>query len=295
MSNFFQAGEADPAYELTRDHPSRETDKQRIENMWNSYEPYSEHDFTNRTMQAGQFAQCMWEMYLACTLLDSQHALQERTGNPPGPDITVSANGIDYHIEATAPGPGTGPDAVPGLIDGVVNDVPEESTILRITQSIVQKYNQHQNWLSRGTVSEDAPYIVAINISDACMISGDFIPYILKAVFGLGYPQIVFNPETGERIDNEWSFRRYIEKRNGERINTNYFQVADYSRISAIIYSGQNFLYKPREMGEEFTVVHNPLADNPVPHGLFAFGTEYWAVDGRLQKRVHMTADGGYI
>ncbi|MBU1976749.1 MAG: hypothetical protein KKA62_02210 [Nanoarchaeota archaeon] len=295
MSNFFQTGRANKAYEVTRDASGREVDKKRIEEMWSMYEPYGDRDFKNKAMEDGQFTQCMWEMHLACTLLNGGHTLQERVRHS-GPDCILMYEEQPYLIEARAPNAGTGPDAVPDLVDGVVNTVPEENIILRITQSIVEKYEQHQNWLSKGIVSHTDPLVVAINISDASMISGDFMPYVLKAVFGFEHARIHINPETNAKIGNSWSFRAYIEKKNGERINTTYFQVPKYSSISAIIYSGENILYKPEIMGEEFTIVHNPFAGNPIPHNLLKFGTEYWVDEEKLlQKIVHMKNKGVYI
>ena len=43
----------------------------------------------------------------------------------------------------------------------------------------------------------------------------------------------------------------------------------DYAGISAVLYSYMNVVNRPNRIGVEVHIVHNPLADNKLPHGIF--------------------------
>jgi len=57
-----------------------------------------------------------------------------------------------------------------------------------------------------------------------------------------------------------------------------FFENHEHAGISAVIYSKDTILNSPRlsqEMGENFFIVHNPHAINPLPDNFFPFGAEY--------------------
>jgi len=58
----------------------------------------------------------------------------------------------------------------------------------------------------------------------------------------------------------------------------NFFEDETHNGISAVIYCNAHLINSPlvpTKMGENFVVVHNPLAKNPLPTGFFPFGEEW--------------------
>ena len=66
---------------------------------------------------------------------------------------------------------------------------------------------------------------------------------------------------------------------------TDIFMNKDYAGISAVLYSYMNIVNRPKTMGFEVHVVHNPLADNKLPSGIFPFGTEWWMENDTLIRK----------
>src|SRR5689334_10605510 len=113
IPKFFSEGDArDPGYVFQRDSPERKHVRDAIECMWVRFAPYCADDLSHFVSDArASFNQRTWELRLACTMLDKGFELRK----PPkdGPDICAIADGKPLWIEATAPRPGTGPDAPP--------------------------------------------------------------------------------------------------------------------------------------------------------------------------------------
>lgn len=71
-----------------------------------------------------------------------------------------------------------------------------------------------------------------------------------------------------------------------------FFEDASHVGISAVIYCTDSILKSlqlPQEMGENFIIVHNPLARSSLPAGVFPFGDEYIVEEGyikNIRKRV---------
>ncbi|HEX9870723.1 MAG TPA: hypothetical protein VGC99_19435, partial [Candidatus Tectomicrobia bacterium] len=81
------------------------------------------------------------------------------------------------------------------------------------------------------------------------------------------------------------SFRDSIEKKSGEIVSTNVFLDPEYASMSAVLYSSVDALNRPKVLGSDFILVHNPLARNPLPLGFFAFGVEYWKDNNELKHK----------
>jgi hypothetical protein len=48
-----------------------------------------------------------------------------------------------------------------------------------------------------------------------------------------------------------------------------------------------NIVNRPNKIGVEVHLVHNPLADNKLPLGIFRFGTEWWVEGNELIRKNH--------
>ena len=69
-----------------------------------------------------------------------------------------------------------------------------------------------------------------------------------------------------------------ISKESGEVIPACPFLSDEFRGISAIIWSSASILSFRYNICEDVEMVHNPMADNPLPLGLLSGVPEYWTV-----------------
>jgi hypothetical protein len=265
---------------------SRRKEKEWMEKLWQQYEPYADSHFLDDFKR--QFTQRSWELYLGATLLNRGFKLGKHVSSGPDFDLQNNQNKRLTWIEAVAAEQGSGNDRVPDMAYGIVQNVPEEEMLLRIANALDQKFKKYQTELARGIVKGEEPYAIAVNRSGVGHVDPG-LPLILKALFGIGHQtlRIRINGVRQENPEPFWSGRPKIEKRSGKDVPMLFFEDATHSGISAIIYCIDNILNSPRllqEMGENFIIVHNPLAKNPLPYGFFPFGEEYKAEGGYILK-----------
>ncbi len=133
-------------------------------------------------------------MYFACALLESGFKLKKPPSN--GPDLLLAVDAAKLWIEAVAPGPGNGPDAVPGRdkrgysIDGIWcgHPPPEESLILRCVGALCTKLDKCQSYIAKGVVAPSDRLAIALSLGgvDEAFITSPDIPIVLKALFPIG-------------------------------------------------------------------------------------------------------------
>jgi type I restriction enzyme S subunit len=204
-----------------------------------------------------------------------------------GPDICLRHNNSYIWIEAVAPGPGRGLDAVPPYEFGIPAKVPEEQILLRYTSAIKEKYEVYQKYIENNVISSSAPYIIAVNggkIPYSFMT--DVIPRIIKAVLPIGPYSMTINLETSEIISSEYSYRPEIEKRLGNPVPTNVFLDKKYAGISGVLFSNILVTNADDTKVKDFIFFHNRDANNYLPKGWLKLGHEYWLEDDRLGDRI---------
>jgi hypothetical protein len=104
----------------------------------------------------------------------------------------------------------------------------------------------------------------------------------VSSVLPFGAEQVRVNATTFEIVSQSFVHQPTIQKQSGARIPTTLFQEKRSAPISALLYAWADEINRPLISGSEFTIVHNPLAANPLPLGYVPFGTEYWLDSGRL-------------
>ena len=129
--------------------------RQRFEALWEAFEPYADSYLLRRIKT--NFHDCSWEMYVGAMLL--AHGMSLEPPGDEGPDIRVKSP-FKMAIEAIAVDPGTGADAVPEMIMGKVQDVPERQLLLRVTGGLGSKLEQHLGHLNSRIVSPELPFII---------------------------------------------------------------------------------------------------------------------------------------
>lgn len=151
----------DPAYITASCHYGRQDTKQWLEDLWSQYQEYADRNFLKEARES-YFSQRMWEMYLACVLLEKGIPLVPKKER--GPDIQIEKDGKSVWIEAVVPRSGEGRDAVPELVYDVVSDYPEEQILLRVTNSLYEKLKAYKKWQKNNIVKSDDNCIIAINL-----------------------------------------------------------------------------------------------------------------------------------
>jgi hypothetical protein len=294
---FFTPGPApDPTYEFWLNVPANAFQREKIEEMWEKYEPFCpDTNFLEEARQA--FHERTWEMRLACVLLDRGFRLV-RPG-ATGPDICIDGSPRIW-VEAIAVGPGKGPDRVPDRASRAFTDVDrgyrddelpdvlwhgrppsEESLILRCTAAIHEKAEAYARYRRDGIVKAGEPYIVAISLARIehafyhCQF--DDIPVFLQALFRIGAEQIRLSSGPGEKDKLFRPDRPGVGKAAGTKIATDAFASARHPEISGVFGSCTDIMNELSEPGRNIMFVNNPRAEAPIAEGTFKFGMEFVA------------------
>lgn len=291
-NTFFSSGQAeDPIYNRIRDNldsPYKDA-RDFVEKLWQKYESYAEPDFLEDARK--DFHAKTWEMYLGCLFLDFNFNLQKKT-KKEGPDLHLLWNNRSIWVEATAPESGTGDNAVPEYKYNEVSNQPSDQIVLRFTSAIQAKFNAYKNYRNKDNdnaiINADDFYIIAINGGRVRYSSGaPRLPYIVLSVLPFGDLVFALDKQSGKLVNSFHQYRDAITTLKGSPVPTDIFMNRDYAGISAVLYSYMNVLNRPNRIGVEVHIVHNPLADNKLPHGIFLFGTEWWVENNQLIQKDH--------
>lgn len=278
----------DPRYNFIRGDPGKTANvaKKFTESLWAKYHPYADCNF--RKEIRGCFDARFWEMYLACTLMDKGIRITQKTKKNTGPDVRVEHKGNIIWIEAIVPTSGdkSKKDSVPELVitnPPTVQKVPDEQIILRYRAAIKMKYNdQYFKYLDR-IINEKDFYIIAINGCQVPCSKVDFDPpRILRSVLPFGYQQIPLDKDPKQGVSKGFQYRAEISKTSGSPVRTDIFLDPDYKHINAILFSNVDVFNLTNCMGEDFIIVHNPLA-RTLPDDFLNFG-QHWKAELRKDE-----------
>ena len=297
-ANFFSVQGKDASYENLRSKSDCQEIHDFIEEMWEAYRPYEDSDFLPKARNH-DFQACYWEMYLGCSLLrrnmkiEPREKRKERWGSTgQGPDFRILAP-YPFWLETTAPGPGTGEDAVPEAEFGVVRDVPDDEVKLRLLQAIRDKAKQRLFFIQKGRIDPADCYVVAVNIGKIPHVSDLHTPRIVRAVLGWGSLEVSMNVKSGAFSDWRYQPQPHVLKRSSEPVSTrilldeeqsDHSDYVGYEGLSAVLSSEMEpfnscepwFDHNKYMIGDDYCIVHNPRATNPLPHGFLKCGGEYW-------------------
>ena len=284
---FFSNDEVkDTFYANVRDKEHHQETRKFVEELWQMYKPYAEPDFLENAKNKDGFHARTWEMYLGCVFLKHGLNLQKKT-KIKGPDLHLLWNNHSIWVEATAPESGSGGNKVPEYRFNEVSDQPSEQIILRFTSAIQEKFKNFKSYRSKGIINADDFYIIAINGGSIRYSSGaPTLPYVVLSVLPFGNLVFALDKESGKLVNSFHQYRDAVTTAKGSPVPTDIFMNKDYAGISGVLYSHMNVVNRPNQIGIEVNIVHNPLAPNKLPLGIFPFGTEWWVEDDVLKKRV---------
>lgn len=285
---FFSSGmDLDPDYMAIRDSslPQLNSCKLFVECLWQEYKPYCDTNFLSDARN--HFHQRFWEMYLCVTMLKRGSTI-EKAGSE-GPEFSITINGRRFWLEAIAPEAGTTDDRVPELVMGQANSVHTGKMLMRYTAALKEKLNKYQESRKKGIIAEGDGYIIAI--SGSKIPSARFgkylnVPFIAQALLGIGELTIAINPQTGTKVGEYYGRRDEVRNKNDAPISTRPFLDPAYNGISAIIHSTADVARYACDgiiWGEDFEVLHNPLATACLPFDALNWCKYLYVGDGELK------------
>lgn len=305
--SFFAVQGKDARYENLRSNADYQKIRDFIDEMWEAYLPYADSNFL-QSAQNDDFQARYWEMYLGCSLLrqnmqiEPREKRKEHSESPDqGPDFRILAP-HPFWLEAVTVGPGTGEDSVPEAEFGVIRDVPDDKVKLRLLQAVRDKAQQRLDFIQKDWIDHTDCYVVAVNIGKISHVSDLHRPRLVRAVFGWGLPEVSMNPNSGAISDSRYQPQDHVVKRSSSLVSTRIFldpeQTDDptgYEGLSAVLSSEMEpfnscepwFDDSKYIMGDDYCIVHNPRATNPLPRGSLKCGGEYWLNEaGNLESKL---------
>ena len=257
-----------------------------VEAFWAAYREYCPDNHFRENARSN-FNSMVWQMRL--TILLKRYGLELLKVSAQGPDIRVKREEVTSLVETVAARPGVGADAVPPPPEKHAYHPPFDKIILRIRNSISVKVAQRLSWVEAGVVQDKEPFIIAITsgeMSDS-VYPPDEMSFAERAVFPVDYG--AWHGTIGaplEDVEFRYGNRTAVKRSSGSLVSTTVFTEPEFSKISAIAYSPHHLvnyaLLTPE--GRDVQLIHNPLADHPVPKGYFGFGEEVWVEDGHIHR-----------
>ena len=256
-----------------------------FERLFQKFEPYADTHFLTQVKK--HFHERTWEMYLACAFLDNGFKI---TSKDQGPDMRIDIDDKTLWIEcvATTHGKPDSPDRVPE--DGFgMHCVPEEKMILRLTNSLCEKYDGNgknggfKKYVQEHSVGVQDPYVIAVNRGILGWDDPD-MPMIFKCLFNIGDFTMPIDITTQTAGESYYAPRLHLPKSNGSPVPMGFFGDEVHAGISAVIYSRTTVLNHPEKLGSDCILVHNPYATNPLSEEAFPFLEQYKVRDGFVVK-----------
>jgi hypothetical protein len=224
-----------------------------------------------------QFWQRLWELQLGSHLRRIGHKTQS---SQKGPDFRFNVDGLTVWVEAISPGPRDIPAAwfeFPQTGVGTTYDTPNAEMLLRWTGAFRNKCIKFENYAADGTTARGEACVIAINgaqLSNFRPTSHGVsqMPWCVEVVFPVGPLQVEF---FAGRDDTKWgrAERHEVPNKNGQPVPLYPFITPECSGISALITS--DTACQP-DLTLPLYIAHNPLADVPIPLGLFGDTSEEW-------------------
>jgi hypothetical protein len=280
------SGVLDSTYIHVRDSEFCDDDRAYLDAAWQVFRAHADTNFATEFRRPGCFQSRAWELRFAWTLRDIGLPF---TGPKPGPDFAIPFANHTVYVEAVAPHPTESLVANYEAARGFGTVVPDAEIILRYTGAIAEKVQKIRDYRRTGTVGRHDPYVIALsgaNIPQSSIEEWPF-PRILKPLFAIGEPYLSV-PIDGCGETTQGIHRK--EKRataKGSPVSCRIFLEDGDRELSAVIFSAWDIKNRPetreRPPGNDFLVVHNPYAENPMQLGLIPRGREWAVKDGNLQ------------
>ena len=240
-------------------------------------EPFLDKNFVARLVDDQEFENRMSELYFISALRNNHLTLSHKSN--AGLDIWINEiSGWGEFVCAH----NTEKMEKENVI-GKVRSVNNDETLLRITSILKDKSSKIKEDVKKGRIKENEPIILFLStrlLIDPYPMNpeGDICSFV-RALFPLSEPLFTVNINTKESQMGR-KYQLGISK-NGTIINNDFFLSKENELISAVVFSYSSIFHdfnnptSSFKNGDDFIVVHNPLAKNPIPHRLLKCYEEY--------------------
>ena len=246
--------------------------------------------------EAGKLWARVWEAMLYRHLLGlgfQLHSVPMKKSGERGPDFGIVYQEKTIWIEAVTPSP----EGIPSYHLGrpkqfnpgdevELKPVLDEEPLLRWTSVLRDKRKKLESDKKRGIIGDKDYAIIAIN---SCRLydwkphdlGSSRWPFAVEAVFPVG-PLAFPITQDGQPDGEPANVPRYeIPKPNNSAVSTANFLNPEYENVSALLGCYHkpmlNHDYYQKTGKISLTLVHNPLAANPLPRGILDVEKEYVA------------------
>lgn len=218
---------------------------EHMEGYWKFYQPFASPGFQRQLLADDRkFYSLTWELMLGATLLEKGYHL-ERSINDERPDLCLNWEGKRVWVECCLPtgGDPSRPNSVTEKIlssDGQfeMHDIDHDKSVLRCTQVLSEKKQQHLRWIEKGVCNQNDPFIIAINGRNLeLQIFNSSLPDILRALYATGDMYDIFDPNDAEYRKSGYLTQSKIEKSQTATILTTFFLERENSHISGVLFS----------------------------------------------------------
>lgn len=247
------------------------------------------------TGDEGKLWSCIWEAMLYRHLRAQGYepkGVGKRAGQH-GPDFRVEHEGRTVWIEAVVPGPqGIPVDYLESPVLGGeirAKTKPDDERVLRCTSVIADKRLKLDEYRGKGIIGANDCVVIALNI---CRLSDfDFdgngisqYPLSMEAVFPIGPLAVSITPD-GKIDGPAQNVPRFaVSKAIGTEIETANFLCPVFAGVSAVVQAHQRHMHEQKLI---LSTIHNPLAANRLPTGLFGSYKEFVAKEHGDGYQIH--------
>jgi hypothetical protein len=243
--------------------PSLAASRTRLEEIWQRFAPYADAHFVDE-FRRDLFPR-YWELFLFDLFIQAGYSVLPHP--PRGPDLKLRLpNDRLLWVEAVAPGPGEGADAVRPIEGG--GFVPSDQIVLRLRSAIHDKILKLKAYAQSGIIGPTDLVLLAVNPGKTRFTMMDAEPsFALQCVYPLGAPYVAFDAATGAATREGFSHRPSIEKQSDAQVSTAVFIDPDNSLVSGMLYSSLLPYYLGAvtpPYAKLCRLVHSGVAANPV-------------------------------
>jgi hypothetical protein len=278
-------GDLDTTFVHIRDSEFCDDVRAYLDAAWAIFRDHADSNFATELRRPGCFQSRAWELRLAWTLRDLNLPFR---GPKPGPDFAIPLADRTVYVEAVAP---HATDSLMANYEAAKRfgaAIPDAEIILRYTGAIVEKVRKFEEYRSTGIVGEKDPYVIALsgaNIPQSSIEEWPF-PRILKPLFAIGEAYLSV-PVDGSGEVTQGIHRREIRQTSkGSPVSCRIFLQDGHRELSAVVFAPWDIKNSPesreRPPGNDFLVIHNPYAQNPLPAGFLPRGQEWAVRDGTV-------------
>lgn len=276
----------DPIYkDVLKDNPLHDPPNLshiRLESLYSRCSDLFDRKFKQQIKS--DFCACYAELYFAATLRIRFSKPVEHLSDR-GPDFYLPSHSIHFEVTAMKNGVSENRNSIPGFEIGKAITYPERQILLRITNSFAVKSKKLKRDIEKGIVKSNESIVIVISANGlherSPMYYEDSFPEVVKALLPVSDPLYWINPDTMNVASKEYKWKSSIKKKLCDKeidISTEHLLLTDNEHISAVIYTWYSAFdaTEDENLGNDFFLVHNPLARNPIEKGLLPSGIEYF-------------------